>query len=126
MRDDVHVEGCAPEKRNDVSIDLDHNDPGGADAETLGDEGDRERNEVVVAEQENASAVERARFVHREHAPDLRLDVAVHLIELDSCSGRTSRERRKPPCNGREGGGDDDLPLCARRAGCFGREVAAR
>ncbi len=75
-----------------------HDDPSRPDAELLGDEGDRERGEVVVAEQENASPVERPCLVQREHAPDLRLDVAVHLIELDPRCGRAVRERGEPFC----------------------------
>ena len=57
-------------------VDLDH-DPGRAHAGVFGDDGESERGEVVVAEQENASPVERACLVQREHAPDLRLDVAI-------------------------------------------------
>jgi hypothetical protein len=69
--------------------------------------------------------VQRARLVQREHAPNLRLDVAVHLVEFDPGHGCAVRERREPPRNRSERRGDDDLPLGAGQTGRFGREVAA-
>jgi hypothetical protein len=66
-------------------IDVHDRDPahGRARAQLLHDERDRKRGQVVVAEQENASVLERTRLVEGEDAADLRLDGAMGLVDVE-------------------------------------------
>ena len=44
---------------------------------------ERERGQVVVAEEEDSTADKRARFVDREQSPQLRIHCAMALVELE-------------------------------------------
>ena len=100
----------APDEFPHARIDLDHREPGdpGADAVPLGEQAEGDRGEVVVAEEEDLLAVERAGFVEREDAAHLRLDGAVRLVERDIRAGGPSGNERKPPHGGRELARHDD------------------
>ena len=53
---------------------------------------ERQRGQVVVAEQEHAAADEGTGLVNREETPELRVDRAVALVELEP------RRRPAPDC----------------------------
>ena len=64
--------------------------------ECQGEPEQRDRDQVVVSEQEDPAAGDRVRFVHGEHPPQLRLRGAVTLIELDEWLRREFRDSCEP------------------------------
>ena len=77
---------------------------------------ERERGQVVVAEQEHAAADEGAGLVDRQEAPELRLDRAVALVELEPGGRPAADGARELAHERREPGRDDDPPPAAPRA----------
>ena len=86
----------------------------------------RKRGQVVVAEQEHAAADERTCLVDREEAPELRVDRAVALVELEprgrpgpDCPRELAHERRERRRD------DDSAPTAAgARRGSSDSEAA--
>ena len=88
---------------------------------------DRERGQIVVAEQEDAAADEGAGLVDGQEALELRVDRAVALVELEpggrptpDCPRELAHERREP---GRD---DDSAPAAGRARSCSSRGEGRR
>ena len=94
---------------------------------------ERERGQVVVAEEEDAAADERARLVDREQSPELRVHRAMALVELEPGGRPATDGLRELAHEGRELAADDDSAAAAagaRRAAelqaAAGEELASR
>ena len=83
----------------------------------------RQRRQVVVAENEDATPDESVRLVQCEHATELRLDGAVALVEIEARRRCRPRRPGDVPDDRSESAGDDDLTPAAARARGAGRQA---